>query len=40
MNFPTYRQAGLLIADDYPLVTMMNQIFSNEQDPLKVASFR
>ena len=34
MNFPTYRQAGLLIADDYPLVTMMNQIFSNEQDPL------
>ncbi len=35
MNFPTYRQAGLLIADDYPLVTMMNQIFSNEQDPLK-----
>src|SRR5690606_35306683 len=35
MNFPTYRQAGLLIADDYPLVTMMNQIFSNEHDPLK-----
>lgn len=34
MNFPTYRQAGLLIADDYPLVTMMNQIFSNAQDPL------
>jgi 2-oxoisovalerate dehydrogenase E1 component alpha subunit len=34
MNFPTYRQAGLLIADDYPLVTMMNQIFSNEEDPL------
>ena len=34
MNFPTYRQAGLLIADDYPLVTMMHQIFSNEQDPL------
>ncbi|MBW8299590.1 MAG: 3-methyl-2-oxobutanoate dehydrogenase (2-methylpropanoyl-transferring) subunit alpha [Hydrogenophaga sp.] len=34
MNFPTYRQAGLLIADDYPLVTMMNQIFSNEADPL------
>src|SRR5690606_7241747 len=22
MNFPTYRQAGLLIADDYPLVDM------------------
>jgi 2-oxoisovalerate dehydrogenase E1 component alpha subunit len=34
MNFPTYRQAGLLIADDYPIVTMMNQIFSNESDPL------
>jgi 2-oxoisovalerate dehydrogenase E1 component alpha subunit len=34
MNFPTYRQAGLLIADDYPLVTMMNQIYSNELDPL------
>ncbi|MEO1796241.1 MAG: thiamine pyrophosphate-dependent enzyme, partial [Pseudomonadota bacterium] len=27
MNFPTYRQAGLLIASDYPLETMMNQIF-------------
>jgi 2-oxoisovalerate dehydrogenase E1 component alpha subunit len=35
MNFPTYRQAGLLIASGYPLVDMMNQIFSNEQDPLK-----
>jgi 2-oxoisovalerate dehydrogenase E1 component alpha subunit len=34
MNFPTYRQAGLLISDDYPLVVMMNQIFSNELDPL------
>ena len=34
MNFPTYRTAGLLIAQDYPLETMMNQIFSNEQDPL------
>ncbi len=34
MNFPTYRQAGLLIAAGYPLVTMMNQIFSNEEDPL------
>ncbi|MCM2398041.1 3-methyl-2-oxobutanoate dehydrogenase (2-methylpropanoyl-transferring) subunit alpha [Rhizobium sp. S95] len=34
MNFATYRQAGLLIADGYPLVTMMNQIFSNEGDPL------
>ena len=35
MNFPTYRQAGLLIADDYPMVEMMNQIFSNEADPLR-----
>lgn len=34
MNFPTYRNAGLLIAQDYPLETMMNQIFSNENDPL------
>jgi 2-oxoisovalerate dehydrogenase E1 component alpha subunit len=34
MNFPTYRQAGLLIAGDYPMVDMMNQIFSNERDPL------
>ena len=35
MNFPTYRQAGLLIAGDYPMVDMMNQIYSNEADPLK-----
>ena len=35
MNFPTYRQAGLLIANDYPLVDMMNQIFSNDEDPLR-----
>ncbi|WP_157016414.1 3-methyl-2-oxobutanoate dehydrogenase (2-methylpropanoyl-transferring) subunit alpha [Mesorhizobium xinjiangense] len=35
MNFPTYRQAGLLIAGDYPMVDMMNQIYSNESDPLK-----
>jgi 2-oxoisovalerate dehydrogenase E1 component alpha subunit len=35
MNFPTYRQAGLLIADGYPMVEMMNQIYSNESDPLK-----
>jgi len=34
MNFPTYRQAGLLIAADYPMTTMMSQIFSNERDPL------
>ena len=35
MNFPTYRQAGLLIAGGYPLVEMMCQIYSNELDPLK-----
>ncbi|MBV9754182.1 MAG: 3-methyl-2-oxobutanoate dehydrogenase (2-methylpropanoyl-transferring) subunit alpha [Hyphomicrobiales bacterium] len=35
MNFPTYRQAGLLIAGGYSLVDMMNEIFSNEKDPLK-----
>ncbi|PID61564.1 MAG: 3-methyl-2-oxobutanoate dehydrogenase (2-methylpropanoyl-transferring) subunit alpha [Gammaproteobacteria bacterium] len=34
MNFPTYRQAGLLIAADYPLLSMMNQIYSNADDPL------
>ncbi|MBO6512302.1 MAG: 3-methyl-2-oxobutanoate dehydrogenase (2-methylpropanoyl-transferring) subunit alpha [Roseibium sp.] len=34
MNFPTYRQAGLLIARDYPMLTMMNQIYSNAEDPL------
>ena len=35
MNFPTYRQAGLLIAGGYPMGEMMSQIYSNEQDPLK-----
>ena len=35
MNFPTYRQAGLLIADGYPMLDMMNQIYSNELDPMK-----
>jgi 2-oxoisovalerate dehydrogenase E1 component alpha subunit len=35
MNFPTYRQAGLLIAGDFPMLEMMNQIYSNELDPLK-----
>jgi 2-oxoisovalerate dehydrogenase E1 component alpha subunit len=34
MNFPTYRQQGLLIAGGYPVAAMMNQIFSNERDPL------
>lgn len=35
MNFPTYRQAGLLIAGGYPLKLMMNQIYSNAEDPMK-----
>ena len=35
MCFPSYRQQGLLIARGYPLVTMMNQIYSNAQDPIK-----
>ena len=35
MNFPTYRQAGLLIAGGYPMVKMLNQNYSNEADPLK-----
>jgi 2-oxoisovalerate dehydrogenase E1 component alpha subunit len=34
MHFPTYRQQGLLISAGYPLVTMMNQVLSNEHDPL------
>ena len=35
MCFPTYRQQGLLIARDYPLVEMMCQIYSNRGDQLK-----
>ncbi len=35
MNFPTYRQQGLLIAGGYSIYTMMNQIYSNELDPMK-----
>ena len=35
MNFPTYRQQGLLIASGYPLVDMMCQIYSNSHDPIK-----
>lgn len=34
MHFPTYRQQGLLVARDYPLKTMMCQIYSNAGDPL------
>lgn len=32
MNFPTYRQAGLLIASEYPLMKMMCQNYSNDGD--------
>ena len=35
MCFPSYRQQGILIARDYPLVEMMNQIYSNKRDPMK-----
>ncbi len=35
MHFPTYRQQGLLVAAGYPIVDMMNQVLSNEFDPLK-----
>ncbi|MEO7027409.1 MAG: thiamine pyrophosphate-dependent enzyme [Caulobacteraceae bacterium] len=35
MCFPTYRQQGLLVARDYPILEMMNQIFSNAADPLE-----
>lgn len=34
MCFPSYRQQGILITRDYPLVDMMNQIYSNRADPL------
>jgi 2-oxoisovalerate dehydrogenase E1 component alpha subunit len=35
MCFPSYRQQGLLIARDWPLVDLMNQIFSNKADRLQ-----
>lgn len=35
MCFPHYRVQGLLIARNYPIIKMMNQIYSNAQDPLK-----
>lgn len=35
MCFPSYRQPGILLVRDYPLVAMINQIFSNAKDPLK-----
>ncbi|MDE8650196.1 thiamine pyrophosphate-dependent enzyme [Novosphingobium album (ex Liu et al. 2023)] len=35
MCFPTYRQQGLLLARDWPLIDMMNQVYSNSGDRLK-----
>ena len=35
MCFPSYRQQGILIARDWPLVDMMNQVYSNRDDRLK-----
>lgn len=35
MNFPTYRQQGLLIAGGYPLEKLMGQFYSNSYDPLE-----
>ncbi|MDX3911774.1 MAG: thiamine pyrophosphate-dependent enzyme [Sphingobium sp.] len=35
MCFPTYRQQGLLVARDWPLRDMMNQVYSNSGDRLK-----
>ena len=34
MCFPTYRQQGALITRGYPIVKMMNQIYSNAADPM------
>ena len=35
MVFPSYRQQGILIARGYPLLEMINQIYSNKADKLK-----
>ena len=35
MCFPTYRALGWLMARGYPMVDLVNQIFSNARDPLK-----
>ncbi|MDY7098053.1 MAG: 3-methyl-2-oxobutanoate dehydrogenase (2-methylpropanoyl-transferring) subunit alpha [Pseudomonadota bacterium] len=35
MVFPSYRQQGVLIARGYPLLEMINQIYSNKGDKLK-----
>jgi 2-oxoisovalerate dehydrogenase E1 component alpha subunit len=35
MCFPTYRQQGILVARDWPVVDMMCQVYSNSRDRLK-----
>lgn len=35
MHFPTYRQQGLLLAQEWPVEKMINQIFSNQMDELE-----
>jgi 2-oxoisovalerate dehydrogenase E1 component alpha subunit len=35
MCFPSYRQQGILITREYPMVKMMNQIYSNSADHMK-----
>jgi 2-oxoisovalerate dehydrogenase E1 component alpha subunit len=35
MNFPTYRQQGLLIAQDWPMFDLMCQVLSNANDRMK-----
>ena len=35
MVFPSYRQQGILLARGYPMVEMINQIYSNRADKLK-----
>jgi 2-oxoisovalerate dehydrogenase E1 component alpha subunit len=35
MVFPSYRQQGILISRGYPIVEMINQIYSNRADKLK-----
>ena len=40
MCFPSYRQQGLLIARGWPLVDMMNQIYSNRATGCRASSCR
>jgi len=35
MSFPTYRMLSWLMARNYPLLDLVNQIFSNADDPLR-----